>query len=267
MKTRMFVLMLVLGCLIAMSVYAAKESSKATIVPPPPPDKNASAPRIMMRKVGSLVTEMDKVSYAIGVQLATNFKKQGIDIKIDKLVLGLKDAAAGKKLELTEQDIQMTMMTFGQKMRAQQQEKQKADAARQKVDAVKNIAAGKAFLAANGKKEGVKVLTSGLQYKVIKKGTGKTPTAADKVKTHYRGTLIDGTEFDSSYKREPVVFGVTKVIKGWTEALQLMKEGDKWELYIPANLAYGERARPTIPANSTLIFEIELLEIVKETVK
>ncbi|NIP23816.1 MAG: hypothetical protein GWN67_01325 [Phycisphaerae bacterium] len=204
------------------------------------------------------MTEMDKVSYAIGVQLGTNFKRQGIDIKIEKFVQGLKDATAGNKLELTEQEIQQTMMAFSQKMRAKQQEKQKADA-------VKNLAAGKVFLEANKKKEGVKVLPSGLQYKVIKEGTGKTPTAADKVKTHYRGRLIDGTEFDSSYKRgKPAEFGVKAVIKGWTEALQLMKEGAKWELYIPANLAYGERARPTIPANSTLIFEIELLEIVKE---
>lgn len=261
MKKRMFVLMLILACLIAVSVYAAKESSKATIVPPPPPEKKASAPQVIMRKVGSLVTEMDKVSYAIGVQLATNFKKQGIDLEIDKFVQGLKDATAGKELELTEQEIQQTMMSFSQKMMAKQQEQQKADA-------VKNLAAGKAFLEANAKKEGVKVLPNGLQYKVIKQGSGKTPTAADKVKTHYRGTLIDGTEFDSSYKRgKPAEFGVKAVIKGWTEALQLMKEGDKWELYIPANLAYGERARPTIPANSTLIFEIELLEVVKEAVK
>jgi FKBP-type peptidyl-prolyl cis-trans isomerase FklB len=253
--------MLVLGCLIAVSVYAAKESSKATVTPPPNPEKKATAPQVIMRKVGSLVTEMDKVSYAIGVQLGTNFKKQGIDIKIEKFVQGLKDVTAGNKLELTDQEIQQTMMAFSQKMMAQQKEKQKADA-------VKNLAAGKAFLAANGKKEGVKVLPSGLQYKVIKKGTGKTPTAADKVKTHYRGTLIDGTEFDSSYKRgKPAEFGVVKVIKGWTEALLLMKEGAKWELYIPADLAYGERARQTIPANSTLIFEIELLEIVKEVVK
>ena len=263
MKTRMFILMLVLGCLIAVSVYAAKESSKATVVPPPTPEKKASAPPIIMQKVGSLVTEMDKVSYAIGVQLGTNFKNQGIDIEIDKLIQGFKDVTAGKKLELTEAEIQQTMMAFGQKMREKQLEKQKADAA-------KNLAAGKAFLYANGKKEGVKVLPSGLQYKVLKEGTGKTPTAADKVKTHYRGRLIDGMEFDSSYKRgKPAEFGVTAVIKGWTEALQLMKEGAKWELYIPANLAYGEQARPTIPANSTLIFEIELLEIVtpKEVVK
>lgn len=259
----MFILMLVLGCLIAVSVYAAKESSKATVVPPPTPGKKASAPPIIMQKVGSLVTEMDKVSYAIGVQLGTNFKNQGIDIEIDKLIQGFKDVTAGKKLELTEAEIQQTMMAFGQKMREKQLEKQKADAA-------KNLAAGKAFLYANGKKEGVKVLPSGLQYKVLKEGTGKTPTAADKVKTHYRGRLIDGMEFDSSYKRgKPAEFGVTAVIKGWTEALQLMKEGAKWELYIPANLAYGEQARPTIPANSTLIFEIELLEIVtpKEVVK
>ncbi len=271
MKTRMFVLMLVLGCLIAMSVYAAKESakektavpaakesSKATIVPPPPPDKKSAAPRIMMRKVGSLVTEMDKVSYAIGTQLAQHYKRRSIDIKIESFIRGVKDVMEGKKLELTEQEIQQTMASFSQRMRAQQQEKQKAEAA-------KSLAAGKAFLAANAKKEGVKVLPSGLQYKILKKGTGKTPTIADKVKTHYRGTLIDGTEFHSSYKsKEPGEFVVKEVIKGWTEALQLMKEGGKWQLFIPSDLAYGVRGnRGGIPGNSAIIFEIELLEIVK----
>jgi FKBP-type peptidyl-prolyl cis-trans isomerase FklB len=243
-----------------MSVYAAKESSETKIPPPPPPPppvKKATAPQIIMKKAVDPKVEMERISYAIGVQLATNFKKQAIEIQIDKLVKGMKDVMAGKKLELTQQEIQQTMMAFSQRMRAKQQELQK-------IDAVKNLAAGKAFLAANGKIEGVKALPSGLQYKVIKKGTGKTPSAADKVKTHYRGTLIDGTEFDSSHKRgKPAEFGVTAVIKGWTEALQLMKEGAKWELYIPANLAYGERARPSIPANSTLIFEIELIEVVK----
>ncbi len=259
----MFILMLVLGCLIAVAVYAEKEGSKATVVPPTTPEKKASQPKIVMRKVGSLVTEMDKVSYAIGVRMGTNFKEQGIEIKIDKLIQGLKDATAGNKLELTEAEVQQTIMAFGQKMMEKQKEKQKADA-------VKNLAAGKAFLYANGKKEGVKVLSSGLQYKVLKEGTGKTPTIADKVKTHYRGRLIDGTEFDSSYKRgKPAEFGVKAVIKGWTEALQLMKEGAKWELYIPPDLAYGERGNRGIPGNSTLIFEIELLEIVtaKEVVK
>jgi len=160
-------------------------------------------------------------------------------------------------MAMTRDQMRQVMTTFRQQMMAKQKQ-------RQQVDGAKNLAMGKAFLEANGKKEGVKVLPSGLQYKVIKKGTGKTPTAADKVKTHYRGTLIDGTEFDSSYKRNaPAVFGVTQVIKGWTEALQLMKEGAKWQLYIPANLAYGERGRPGIPPNSTLIFDIELLEVVK----
>jgi FKBP-type peptidyl-prolyl cis-trans isomerase len=137
-------------------------------------------------------------------------------------------------------------------------------AAKKAKEAAENLAVGTAFLEENKAKEGVKVTPSGLQYKVIQEGTGNTPTADDRVKTHYRGTLIDGTEFDSSYKRNrPAEFPVKGVIKGWTEALQLMKEGGKWELYIPANLAYGERGRPNIPANSTLIFEIELLEIDK----
>jgi FKBP-type peptidyl-prolyl cis-trans isomerase len=140
----------------------------------------------------------------------------------------------------------------------QQQAAEKAKAG------AENLAKGTAFLEANKTKEGVVALPSGLQYKVIKEGTGNTPVATDKVKTHYRGRLIDGKEFDSSYKRgKPAEFPVTGVIKGWVEALQLMKEGAKWELYIPANLAYGTRDTPTIPANSTLIFEIELLEIVK----
>jgi len=261
--------MLVLGCLLAMSVYAAKESSKektavpaakegskATIVPPS--DKKASAPQIMVRKVDSFKTEMDKVSYAIGTRWARDFKRQSIEIKIESLVRGFKDVMEGKELALTEQEIQQTVMSFSKRMREQQQEKQKLEAA-------KNLAAGKAFLEANKAKEGVKVLPSGLQYKVIKKGTGKSPTADDKVKTHYRGTLIDGTEFHSSYKsKKPAEFAVKEVIKGWTEALQLMKEGGKWQLFIPSDLAYGERGnRGGIPGNSTLIFELELLEIVK----
>jgi FKBP-type peptidyl-prolyl cis-trans isomerase FklB len=226
----MCVVMLILGCLIAVSVYAAKKSpKKETAVPP---GGTTLAPQDPNQKASSLKTEMDKVSYAIGVQLGQSFKKQEIDIKVEP--------------------------RFQQRMMAKQKE-------RQKLEGAKNLAIGKAFLKANGTKEGVKVLPSGLQYKIIKKGTGKTPTAADKVKTHYRGTLIDGTEFDSSYKRnQPVEFPVNQVIKGWTEALQLMKEGGKWELYIPANLAYGEQGRPSIPANSTLIFEIELLEVLKK---
>lgn len=251
----MFVVMLVLVGMIAMSVFAAKESAKVKIAPPLP--KTASAPKVTVLKVDSLPTEMDQVSYGIGVQIGQNFKNQGVDIKIESFIRGIKDALAGGKLELTQQQIQQVMTSFSQKMMAKRQEKQKLEAA-------KGLAVGKAFLYANGKKEGVKVLPSGLQYKILKKGTGKSPTAEDKVKTHYRGTLIDGKEFDSSYKRkEPAEFAVKGVIKGWTEALQLMKEGAKWELYIPANLAYGERGNRNIPGNSTLIFEVELLEILK----
>jgi len=236
-KTRSYIVMMVLVCLTVMSVYAAQEGTK--------------------NDVSALKTEVEKVSYIIGTQIAGNFKSQDIEVNLDSLMMGLKDALEGNKLVLSQAEMKQVYTGFQQKMRAKQ-------AAKQAKEAAANLAAGTAFLEANKAKEGVKVLPSGLQYKVVKEGTGNTPTADDKVKTHYRGTLIDGTEFDSSYKRnQPAEFGVTKVIKGWTEALQLMKVGGKWELYIPANLAYGQRGRPSIPANSTLIFEIELLEIVK----
>jgi len=262
-KTRTCVVMLVLGCLVAVSVYAAKKSpEKETAVPA---GKTGIADQAKEQKAVLLKTEMDKVSYVIGTQLGQSFKQQEIEIKIEPMMRGLKDAMAGKKLALGQEEIQKVMMGFQQRMMAKQKELQEKQQERQKVEAAKNLATGKAFLAANGTKKGVKVLPSGLQYKIIKKGSGKTPTANDKVKTHYRGTLINGTEFDSSYKRnQPAEFPVNQVIKGWTEALQLMKEGGKWELYIPANLAYGEPGRPNIPANSTLIFEIELLEVLEK---
>ena len=256
MKTRSYIVMLVLVCLIVMSVSfttgnAAEEGTK----------KDANEPQIIVQataeKAEILKTETEKVSYIIGTQIAGNFKTQNIEINLDSLLLGLKHALEGNKLVLSQSEMKQVYSSWQQKMRAKQ-------AAKQKKEATENLATGTAYLEANKAKEGVKVLPSGLQYKVIKEGTGNTPTADDKVKTHYRGTLIDGTEFDSSYKRnKPAEFGVKGVIKGWTEALQLMKEGGKWELYIPANLAYGQRGRPSIPANSTLIFEIELLEIVK----
>ena len=250
----MYVAMFLLSCLLVVTVSAAwgfgKQKEKTE-------DKAVSTKQDNDQKEILLETEMDKVSYAIGAQIGQNFKKQGLDISVELLMKGLKDAMKDKELILSQDEIQQVMMDFQKRMQAEQQERQKAEAA-------KNIAEGTAFLENNKKKKDVKELPSGLQYKVITEGTGEIPTADSKVKTHYRGTLIDGTEFDSSYKRDkPTEFGVTKVIKGWTEALQLMKEGAKWELYIPANIAYGERGRPGIPPNSTLIFEIELLEIVK----
>ena len=244
--------MLVLVFLTVMLVNAAEEGAK----------KDANEPQIIVQataeKAEILKTETEKVSYIIGTQIARNFKTQEVEVDLDSLMMGLKHALQGDKLVLSQDEMKKVYAVWQQKMRAKQ-------AAKKAKEAAENLAAGTAFLEANKAKEGVKVLPSGLQYKIITEGTGNTPTADDKVKTHYRGTLIDGTEFDSSYKRNrPAEFPVKGVIKGWTEALQLMKVGGKWELYIPANLAYGERGRPSIPANSTLIFEIELLEIVKE---
>lgn len=258
MKTRSYIVMLALVCLTVMSVYAVQEDTK----------KDVNEPKIIVQataeKAEIFKTEMEKVSYIIGTQIARNFKTQNIEINLDSLLLGLKDALEDKEFALSQGEMKKVYAGFQQRMRAKQAAKRAEQAAKQKKEAAENLAAGTVFLEANKAKEGVKVLSSGLQYKVITEGTGNTPTADDKVKTHYRGTLIDGTEFDSSYKRDkPAEFTVTGVIKGWTEALQLMKEGGKWELYIPADLAYGQRGRPSIPANSTLIFEIELIEIVK----
>jgi FKBP-type peptidyl-prolyl cis-trans isomerase len=201
----------------------------------------------------TLTTQQDKLSYTFGQQFGKNIanylKQQGIKLNSNKLVKGIKHALTDKKPLLTEQEMGQVLMAF-------QREKfmQLAEKNRQK---------GEAFLAKNAKKEGVVSLPSGLQYKVITPGDGKTPKATDKVTTHYRGTLIDGTEFDSSYKRKkPATFPVKGVIAGWTEALQLMKEGAKWKLFIPAKLAYGMRgAGNKIGPNTTLIFKIELLKV------
>jgi FKBP-type peptidyl-prolyl cis-trans isomerase FklB len=200
-----------------------------------------------------LKNQKDKISYIIGMDIGTNLKKQSIDIDSNILAKGVEDALAGTKPLLTEQEIQETMMAFKKEMMAKQEEIGK-----------KNKKDGEAFLAENKKKEGVKTLPSGLQYKVIKTGTGKKPKLSDTVTAHYRGTLIDGTEFDSSYKRgQPATFPVSGgMIPGWTEALQLMEEGAKWQLFIPSNLAYGERgAGSVIGPNATLIFEVELISI------
>jgi FKBP-type peptidyl-prolyl cis-trans isomerase FklB len=193
----------------------------------------------------------DKVAYSIGLNIGFSLKKQNISINPDMLASGVKDALAGKPL-LTPEQVKETMTAFEKEI----MEKQKAAAE-------KNAAEGTKFLEENKKKEGVKTTPSGLQYKVIKEGSGPQPQAADTVTVNYRGTLIDKTEFDSSYKRgEPATFPVQGVIKGWTEALQLMKKGSKYELYVPASLAYGERAvGADIAPNSTLIFEVELLDV------
>ena len=204
----------------------------------------------------ALTTEKDKVSYIIGTDIAKNLKKQGIDIDPELLFKGLKDAFTDQKLLLSDEEIQQVMTSFQQEMMAKQSKKTGELAE-------KNQKEGDAFLAANKKKDSVVTLPSGLQYKVIVEGKGKMPALNDTVTTNYRGTLIDGTEFDNSYKRgEPASFPVSGVIPGWTEALQHMKVGSKWQLFVPSNLAYGERgAGQTIGPNAMLIFEVELLSI------
>lgn len=196
---------------------------------------------------------MKKMSYLIGRDIGTRMKDQGLEISADDFARGIQSALDDKESELSEEETRATSESF-----------QRALVQKQLAAAKQAVAKGKAFLAANKKKEGVKTTASGLQYRVIKSGKGKSPKATDTVSTHYKGTLIDGTEFDSSAKHgdEPVSFPVNRVIKGWTEALQLMKVGDKWELVIPSELAYGPQGSPpAIPPNSTLVFEIELVGI------
>jgi FKBP-type peptidyl-prolyl cis-trans isomerase FklB len=200
--------------------------------------------------------DKEKLSYSIGMDIGGNLKKQSVEVDPDLLAKGVKDGYGGGKTLLTEDEARLAITTFQKALMAK-----KAETMR--ILAEKNKADGEKFLAENAKKEGVKVLPSGLQYKEIAPGTGKSPKTTDTVTTHYKGTLIDGTEFDSSYKRgEPATFPVSGVIPGWTEALQLMKEGAKWQLFVPSNLAYGEKgAGREIGPGATLIFEVELISV------
>ena len=204
-----------------------------------------------------LKNEKDKVSYSIGLNIGSNFKSQSVDINPDILIKGIKDAISGSKPLMTEKEIQETMTVFQKEITAKQAERTKSLAETNKKE-------GEAFLAANKGKDGVKTTSSGLQYKIIKDGNGQTPKATDTVTVNYRGTLVDGTEFDSSYKRgEPATFPLNGVIPGWTEALQMMKVGSKWQLFLPSAIAYGERGAGRIGPNATLIFEVELISIGK----
>jgi len=202
----------------------------------------------------ALTTRKEKFSYALGMNygagLGANLKKQSVEFDPNLVAQGLKDAMSGGKTRLTEDEAKAVLTQVQNEVRKQQMQQAAAE--------------GEAFLAANKEKEGVVTLPSGLQYKILTAGTGPKPTASDSVVCNYRGTLMDGTEFDNSYKRgKPVTFGVGQVIKGWTEALQLMPVGSKWQLFIPSSLAYGEGGEPRggIGPNATLIFEVELLSI------
>jgi len=208
-------------------------------------------PLFGQEKSPQLKDQKDKVSYSIGMQIGFNLGRQKVDVNPDILAAGIKDAIAGKP-QLTADQVKDIMGQFEKDMEQKQKEVGE-----------KNKTEGAKYLEENKKKAGVKTTASGLQYKVVKDGTGEQHTSRDKVTVNYRGTLIDGTEFDSSYKRgQPATFPVNGVIKGWTEALQLMKQGSKYQLFIPSTIAYGERAMgPDIGPNSTLIFEVELQDV------
>jgi len=204
----------------------------------------------------TLKTEKEKLSYSLGANLGQNVKSNNLDIDAEIFSKAIKDALTGSKPLLSEEEMKTALQDFQQKMR------QKQMAAMQELGA-KNKKEGEAFLAANKKKPGVVTLPSGVQYKVMKAGTGKKPTVNDTVVAHYTGTLINGKEFDSSVRRgEPATFPLGGVVKGWQEVLPLMPTGSKWQVFIPANLGYGETgAGQAIGPNETLVFEIELISI------
>ena len=209
-------------------------------------------------KKEDLDSQKKKVSYAIGLDIGKNFKARFMDIDLDVMLQGLQDGHTAATPLLTDEEIQKIMGEY-------QQEMMKADQDRRQVQGKENLARAEVFLKENAQKPGVKVTASGLQYKVITEGTGPRPKESDTVKVHYRGNLLDGTEFDSSYKRnEPAVFPLKNVIKGWSEALQLMRVGSKYQVVLPSSLAYGEQgAGQAIGPNAALVFEVELLGIEK----
>jgi FKBP-type peptidyl-prolyl cis-trans isomerase FklB len=206
-----------------------------------------------------LKNDEDKLSYSFGLNMGSNIKRESIDVNPDAVIRGIKDGLEGKPPLMNEQEVRQIQDHFRRELMA----KREAKAAELRE---KNKAEGEKFLAENAKKEGVKTLPGGVQYKVIKEGSGPKPAPTDRVKVQYRGKLINGTEFDSSYKRgpEPATFGVSQVIKGWTQALTNMPVGSHWELYIPSDLAYGPNGSGRlIEPNSTLIFDVDLVDIVK----
>ncbi|MFA5807172.1 MAG: FKBP-type peptidyl-prolyl cis-trans isomerase [bacterium] len=203
-----------------------------------------------------LKDEKEKINYSIGYQIGGDFKRQGVELDPDLLVKGIQDAVGGAEPRMPPQEMRKTLVDLKKKVEADERKRRREKAGKYRAE-------GEAFLAANGKKEGVVTLPSGLQYKVLAAGKRKSPNPTDNVTVHYRGTLVDETGFDSSYKRnEPATFGVDRVIAGWKEALPMMKEGAKWQLFVPSKLGYGEQGSGSkIPPNSTLLFEVELISV------
>jgi FKBP-type peptidyl-prolyl cis-trans isomerase len=236
---------------------ASATQTPGTTTTTPPAAKPGTAVAKKPPTVLTLKTQKDKVSYAIGLNIGRSMHKDSVDVDPSIVLRGMKDGLAGTKPLLTDEDAKKAMTELQADLRKKQEEKML-------VQGESNKKAGETFLADNKTKEGVVALPSGLQYKILKEGTGPKPAATDTVVCNYKGTLLDNTEFDSSYKRgQPATFPVSGVIKGWTEALQLMPVGSKWQLFIPPDLAYGARGGPGggIGPNATLVFEVELMSI------
>jgi FKBP-type peptidyl-prolyl cis-trans isomerase len=245
--------------MLATTGLAQQSAQKPAASTPPAAGAAAQAPS-QPAPNPALPTQKDKISYAIGMNIGKQLHQQSIDVDTSFILQGLKDALAAGKMLMTDDEAQSTLIAL-------QTEVREREVAKRQKDAETNKKASDAFLAANKSKPGVTTLPSGLQYKVLKEGTGPKPAADDVVETNYKGTLINGTEFDSSFKRgETAKFPVNHVIKGWTEALVLMPVGSKWELYVPPDMAYGERgAGDVIGPNEALVFEVELISIQPRT--
>ena len=254
------VLVMLVGVGLLLSSQACAVKKEEAIVP-----KDDSIVKKEVANVNGLKTAREKLSYSIGLQLGTSLKEIGKDIDFPAAVKGIEDSFNDKKPLLAKEEIMKELTAFSKKMQKKQMKIMEEQKKKMEALGKENKKQGEAFLAENKKKKDVVTTKSGLQYIVLSKGKGKKPKATDQVKVHYKGTLIDGTEFDSSYKRgEPVTFPVNRVIPGWTEALQLMNVGSKYKLFIPSDIAYGERAAgQQIGPNATLIFEVELLSIEK----
>jgi FKBP-type peptidyl-prolyl cis-trans isomerase FklB len=271
---------IVMGCILGLGMVlvarpAAAQSTSTGATKKAPAAQTAKTPATAAKKPApaakaaekpaelTLKDQKDKLSYALGMSLGNNLRINEITVDPTVVLRGLQDAIANGKVLMTEDEMRAALNQLNVDLRAKQEIKRKEmEEARKKAGEV-NKTEGEAFLAANKSKEGVVALPSGLQYKIITAGTGPKPAATDTVVCNYKGTLINGKEFDSSYKRgEPATFPVSGVIKGWTEALQLMPVGSKWQLFIPPDMAYAERgAGPDIAPNATLIFEVELISI------
>ena len=249
------------AAIVLLGSAAAQQTPTTTTTPPRQGTATTTRHTTTAAKPKPLVpvTEKDKQSYAIGLNVGRSLHRDDVDVEPKFILQGLQDAIGNGKVQLTDDQIKTVMTALQTQVRQKMEAKRLAEVETNKKE-------GAAFLAANAKKEGVVTLPSGLQYIILTPGTGPKPTPTDSVVCNYRGTLLDNTEFDSSYKRgQPETFTVGGVIKGWTEALQLMPVGSKWQLFIPANLAYGDRGSGPIGPNATLVFEVELLSIQPKT--